>query len=124
MTEPRGRGTRLPVKKSDLCEAERQLVELLQDLDFGRIEELHIRDGRPTFEPAPRVVATLKMKAETRIRDESHLRDFSLKQSVVLLLLLIHQIGGGRILIIHVRHGLPVSVEVERCLLPLKAGAI
>jgi hypothetical protein len=101
------------IKKSDLSELERQLVELLQDLDFGRIEELRVRDGKPVLNPAPRVVATLKMKAETLARDDVHLRDFSLKQSVVLLLLLIRQIGDGKILVIEVRHGLPVTVEVE-----------
>jgi hypothetical protein len=102
------------IDKSDLCESERQLVELLQDLDFGRIEELHIRDGKPAFDPAPHVVATLKMQAETCVRDESHLRDFSLKQSVVLLLLLMRQMGDGKILVIQVRHGLPVTVDVDR----------
>lgn len=115
MTESRNdASSRQLINKSDLCESERQFVELLQDLYFGRIEELHVLDGKPAFDPAPRIVATLKMQAETRVRDESRLRDFSLKQSVVLLLLLMRQMGDGKILIIQVRHGLPVTVEIER----------
>lgn len=102
------------IRKLDLSESERQLVELLQNLDFGRVEELHVLDGKPTFDPPPRAIATLKMKAETRRRDEAAVRDFSLKQSVVLLLLLIRQIGDGKILAIEVRHGLPMTVDVER----------
>jgi hypothetical protein len=101
------------INKSDLSEPERQLVELLQNLDFGRIEVLQVRRGRPVLDPAPRVVATLKMKAGTLARDEAHPSNFSLKQSVVLLLLLMKQIEDGVILVIEVRHGLPVTVEVD-----------
>jgi hypothetical protein len=102
------------IRKSDLSDEEQQLVELLQDIDFGRVEELNIRDGKPVFQPPPRAIATLKMQAEQRNRDGTRLRDFSLKQSVVLLLLLMRQIGDGKILLIEVRHGLPVTVEIER----------
>lgn len=102
------------IQKSDLSESESQLVELLQDIDFGRIEELHFRDGKPVFDPPPRVIVTLKLRAETRTRDEARLSDFALKQSVVLLLLLMRQMGDGKILVIQVRHGLPVTVEIER----------
>jgi hypothetical protein len=102
------------VSKSDLCESERQLVELFQDVGFGRIEELHIRDGKPVLDPPPRVVARLKMKPENRAREEASLQDFSLKQSLVLLFLLMRQIGDGTLLLIQVRHGLPVTVDVER----------
>jgi hypothetical protein len=105
-----------PTNKSDLCEPERQLVDLLRDLDFGRIQELQIRDDKPVLDPPPRVIATLSMKAESFAPEEARLGDFALKQPVVLLLLLIRQIGEGKILIIEVRHGLPVSVEVERAL--------
>jgi len=101
------------VNKSDLSESERQLVELLQDVGFGWIEELYIRDGKPVFDPPPRVIVTVKMKRENRAREEASLRDFSLKQSVVLLFLLMRQIGDGKLLLIQVRHGLPVTVAVE-----------
>lgn len=101
------------IRKSHLTELDQQLVDLLQDIDFGRIEDLHIRDGKPVFQPPPRAIATLKMQAP-RNRDEARPRDFSLKQSVVLLMLLIRQIGDGKILRIEVRHGLPVTADVDR----------
>jgi len=90
------------------------LLELLHDLGFGRVEDLSVRDGQTVFDPPPRVVATLKMQAETPACEGPQLRDFSLKQSAVLLLLLIRQMGDGKIRVIQVRHGLPVTVEVER----------
>jgi hypothetical protein len=41
-------------------------------------------------------------------------RSIMLKQSLVLLFLLMRQTGDGKILTIQVRHGLPVTVEIER----------
>jgi len=101
------------VNKSDLCEAERQLVEALHDLGFGRIEDLWVRNGKPVFDPPPRLIAMVSMKAQSSSPDQGHVRDFTLKQPVVLLLLLIREIGNGKIRVIHARHGLPINVEHE-----------
>ena len=103
-----------PIKKSDLSEPEQRLIEILQGLGFGRIEDLHVCAGKPVLDPPPRVIATLKMKHENRAPEEASLQDFSLKQSLVLLFLLMRQIGDGKLLLIQVRHGLPVTVDVER----------
>ena len=110
------------VNKSDLYESERELVALMHDLGFGRVEDLTVRDGKPVLNPPPRVIAMLTMRAQTRGRHEADLTDFSLKQSVVLLLVLIRQIRNGKILLIHVRHGLPISVEVDGIV--VRAGAL
>ena len=109
------------VKRSDLCESERYLIDLLQQLGFGRIEDLSVRDGKPLFDPPPRVVATLTLRAEIENRGETHGVDFALKREIVLLLLLIRQIRNGKILLISIRHGLPIKVEVDRA--PFRAGA-
>lgn len=55
-----------PISKSSLSEAQSRLVELLQNLNFGRIEGLHVRAGEPTFEPLPRIVRKLKIGGEKR----------------------------------------------------------
>jgi hypothetical protein len=41
------------MKTSDLCESDQQLLELIQDLKFGRIEHLQFRDGKPVVQPLP-----------------------------------------------------------------------
>ena len=46
-------------------------------------------------------------------REEVGLADFWLKQPIVDLLQTIHEIGDGIILAIDIRHGLPVTIEVE-----------
>ena len=59
-------------------------------------------DGKPVLQPLPRAITTLKMQAESCHRGETRQRDFWLKQSVVLLLRLMRQIGTGKILRIEV----------------------
>jgi hypothetical protein len=103
-----------PITKSALSDPERRLVELLQDLNFGRIEGLRVYGGVPIFDPAPRVVQTLKMGGQNGPREEASLQDFWLKQPLVDLLQTLRGIGEGEVLSIDVKHGLPFTVEIER----------
>ena len=41
-----------PTTKRSLSPARRRLVELMQEVNFGRIKSLRILDGDPTFDPA------------------------------------------------------------------------
>lgn len=102
------------LSKSNLSPAQRRLVELLSDLGFGRIESLQVRRGEPLFEPAPRVLQTLKMGGQNGPREEASLPDFWLKQSVLDLFQAIEHLGDGEILAIEVKHGLPFTVQIER----------
>ena len=99
--------------KSSLSDAQRRLVELLQKLNFGRIEGLHVRDGEPAFEPAPRVIQKLKMGGDNTARPETTLEDFWLKNQTIEMLKAITDLGHGEILSIEVKHGLPFSIEIE-----------
>jgi hypothetical protein len=103
-----------PISKSSLSEPQRRLVDLFQQINFGRIEALRVRAGMPSFDPEPRIIQTLKMGGQNGPRDEAGLPDFWLKQPLVELLLTIREIGDGEVLTIDVKHGLPFSVEVER----------
>jgi len=102
-----------PITKSALSETQRRLVELLQTVRFGRIERLHVRDGQPTFDPAPRVVRKLKMGHENGPRPETTLQDFGLKHQTIEMLQAIADLGDGEVLSIEVQHGLPFAVEIE-----------
>jgi len=39
------------VIKAALSPARRRLVELMQEINYGRIERLEVRDGEPVFDP-------------------------------------------------------------------------
>jgi hypothetical protein len=102
-----------PATKSSLTERQKVLVELMQQINFGRIEALLVRDGEPNFNPAPRVVRKLKIGGENSPRPEIGSADFLLKGQVVELLEAVRELGEGTVLAIDVKHGLPFAVEIE-----------
>ena len=99
--------------KSSLSAAQAQLVELLQAVNFGRLESLLVSRGQPTFDPPPRVIQRLKFGGENGPRAEVGYGDFRLKHGVVELLELISGIEQGEIRTIEIRFGLPCTVELE-----------
>jgi hypothetical protein len=101
-----------PIKKSGLTESEQLLLNVLYDLDFGRVEDLHIREGEPIFEPMPRVVATRRLGGPAPVGGVLA-RDFELKRHHLDLFELIRRIREGIILVLHVHHGLPVAADIE-----------
>ena len=102
-----------PISKSSLSDAQGRLVELLQNLNFGRVECLRVKAGEPTFDPAPRVLRKLKIGGDNSPRSETALPDFWLKQQTIEMLEAIAELGEGEVLSIEVKHGLPFSMEVE-----------
>ena len=56
--------------KSSLSDSHRRLVELMQRLNFGRIQNLVVRDGEPVFDPAPKVIQKVKIGGENGPRPE------------------------------------------------------
>jgi hypothetical protein len=99
--------------KSSLSAAQTQLVELLQAVNFGRVEALQVNQGQPSFDPPPRVIQKLKFGGENGSRAEFGYADFRLKHGVVELLELISSIKKGEIRSIEIRFGLPCTVELE-----------
>jgi hypothetical protein len=99
--------------KADLCPAGVRLVELMQRINFGRIERLAVRGGEPVFDPPPRVVREIKFGGDNGPRPESAKADFSLKSQVCGLFARLEALGDGVILRIDVQHGLPFKMSVE-----------
>jgi hypothetical protein len=85
----------------------------MQRLNFGRIQNLVVRDGEPVFDPAPKVIQKVKIGGENGPRPELSCEDFLLKKQTVELLEAIADLGDGTVLIIDVKHGLPFAVEIE-----------
>jgi len=109
-----------PRSKSSLTGSQQRLVELMQQINFGRIEDLLVRDGVPIFNPPPRVIRKLKVGADNSPRPEYDFDDFLLRQQTEELFSVIEQMGDGEVLVIDVRNGLPFALEVEH--LPETAG--
>jgi len=102
--------------KSSLSAGRRRLLELMQAVNFGRIEQLSVAAGEPVFDPPPRVMREVKFCAENGARPELSLDAFVLKAEVRELFDAIIGIGDGVIERIEVRHGLPFRMIVaESC---------
>jgi hypothetical protein len=95
------------VTKAGLSPARRRLVELMQGLNFGRIEGLAVRGGDPVFDPPPRVVREVKFGGENGPRPERAAADFVLKTQVAELFQQLDLLGDGTIDALEVKHGLP-----------------
>ena len=70
------------VTKRSLTAPRRRLVELMQQINFGRIEGLTLRGGEPVFDPAPRIVREVKFGGENGPRPERDSSDFLLNRAL------------------------------------------
>lgn len=111
---PGGRRRNYPPRsKSDLSPNGSRLVELMQDINFGRIEGLVVEDGQPKFGPRLRVVREVKFGGENGPRPELGANDFLLKQQVIDLFPFFAELQNGVIECLEIKHGLPFRMAVE-----------
>ncbi len=103
-----------PLTKSSLSAGRRHLVEVMQRLNFGQIEDLEIRRGEPQFNPAPRMVQDIKLGGENGPRPEFRVEDFLLKSQVIELFQHLDRVGDGTVLCLDVKHGLPFKLALEQ----------
>jgi len=99
--------------KAALSPARARLVEVMQRLNFGRVEGLVVRRGEPVLDPPPRVVREVKFCTENGPRPETAKDDFALKAQVRELFAHMETMGDGIIARIEVKHGLPFRMIVE-----------
>jgi hypothetical protein len=95
-----------------------RLLELMQALNFGRIERLPVRAGEPVLDPLPTIVREVKFGGENGVRDERSLGDFVLKDQVVELFKELDRLRDGLIDVLTVKRGLPFNMHLN-----LEAGA-
>jgi hypothetical protein len=98
--------------KSALSPARRRLVELLQSINFGRLEHLQVLAGEPVLDPPPTVVREYKFASENGPRPEVGHADFALKTQHLDLMRLLDDLRDGTITVIVCKHGIPFSAEL------------
>jgi hypothetical protein len=104
------------LRKSQLSANRQHLLVLMQRLSFGKLHDLHVRQGDPQFSPAPRVVQVLRFPGDNGPRIQTHLRDFVLKQQHTELLTQLDELSNGVISVLEVRDGLPAQLMIERAM--------
>lgn len=101
------------LRKSGLSPARRQLVEMLQRVNFGRLENLAFRKGEPQFSPLPGIVRELKFAADPRNQGDYPRGDFELKEQLLELFAFMDAEGSGVIESLEIKHGLPFRMIVR-----------
>ena len=101
------------VRKSELTRERQWLVAQMQRIGYGRIMDLHIRDGQPRINPPPRIYRVLSLTRRNHQRSEMFLDDFILKEQVVMLFEELDRVGSGVIPCLDVRDGLPYDIVCE-----------
>ena len=91
----------------------RRLLKRMQRINFGRIENLVIKDGQPVLSPSPRVVRSVKFGGRNGPRPEASLEDFVIKDEVVELFRYMDELRDGVIDVLEIQHGLPFRMAVE-----------
>ena len=69
------------VTKAALAPARRRLVELMQEVNYGRIEQLEVREREPVLEPPPRVVRQIVFGKDNAPHTARKQDGFALKKS-------------------------------------------
>jgi hypothetical protein len=98
--------------KRSLDPAQLQLVETIEELGFGRIEQIPVRDGRPYLERATEIVREIKLGSETEPHTERR-DDLTLKIEFERLLNQLSQLRDG-VVDVEIRHGAPFKLSVRR----------
>jgi hypothetical protein len=96
-----------PLRLSNLSPARQALIRLCQEINFGSIENLEVREGEPAFEPSPVVLRDLKLDSEDGARGEIAIVDFGLSKEVVQLMRHLDEIAVGTVRRLEVRAGIP-----------------
>ena len=99
--------------KQDLSDCRCKIVELMQGVNYGRIEGLPIRAGEPVLDPPPVVFREHKFGGENGPRPELGSADFVLKQQVVELFTFFNEMQDGVIDVLEIKHGLPFRMIVR-----------
>jgi hypothetical protein len=100
-------------KISGLSAACKQLLRVMQENPFSRIEQLTVDCGQPRFGSTTKIIAEMKFGACDGPRSEAVLADFVLKKEHIELFRQFDHIGSGVILALEVKGGLPFRMIRE-----------
>jgi hypothetical protein len=100
-----------------LSPARQALVRILQAINFGELQGIHIRDADPIFDGDSVVIVDAKLDKEEVPRPELDLADFALSAEVLRLMSRLDELKSGTIQRLEVRAGIPRRLVFELRLL-------
>jgi hypothetical protein len=106
-------GLKAAMTKGSLNPGQRRILEIIEELRFGRIEQLSIHDGEPCYARAPRIVQEIKLGSESGRQPEHSSTDLALKKEFHDLFNELGRLRDG-IVDIEIRHSVPFRLVLER----------
>lgn len=98
---------------SGLCAARQNLLRIMQEHPYSRIDHLSVADGDPVFARETKIITETKFGGGDNPRREVGLPDFVLKKEHVELFQQLEKIGSGDLLTLEIRGGLPFRMIRE-----------
>ena len=103
---------RIESSKQEISAPRRRLLELMQDVNFGRIEGLQVRDGEPVLDPMPTKLRLFLFGKDNK-PNVSRVNDrFTLKKNVLELFEVFDRERSLSIQELMIDDGLPVRMIV------------
>ena len=100
------------VTKAALTPARQRLIEVMQEVNYGRIEGLEVRDCEPVFKPPPRVVRQIIFGKDNGPNACRATDGFALKKKVAELFEVFNRERSLSIQELVIENGLPVRMTV------------
>ena len=100
------------ITRSSVSQARQRLIALMQEIGFGRIENLDVVNDEPVLDPAPCVARTIVLDRETGLAPARPTGNFELKDPVVRLFRLFDEYRSLRVVRLEVKGGLPCHMEI------------
>ena len=107
----------------DLSPAQRSLVELMHEHQFGRIENMSIRAGQPVLDQDLKVVRVAYLGGESGGTKPPAGDEFELKRAVCDLFDELARLGHGTVVRLEFKRGLPCRLETTPHITPGTRGA-
>ena len=108
--------------RRSLTAGQLRLLEIIEELGFGRIEQLSIHYGEPCYERTTRIVQEIKLGSEPERLPDRNNADLTLKKEFESLFNQLSDLRDDTV-DIEVRHGVPFKLVLERCHTELSAEA-
>jgi hypothetical protein len=99
--------------KASLTSEQLRIVELIESLNFGRVEGIRIRRGEPCSTPVPRIVEEIKLDSDPSAAPESVDPRLTLREEFVRLFRELTRLHDSEVTIF-VRHHLPARLMADR----------
>lgn len=102
--------------KAALTPARRRLVEVMQEINYGRIDQFEVRAGEPVLDPSPGVVCLIVFGKNNGPNAFRNQEEFALKKPVLELFEIFDRKGSLSIRELVVSDGLPVRMTVAKAI--------